>query len=114
MLLGHPQRLDAERIAGERQGLGVTVPDRGRIHAFEPKPGIVAPADISGEQVSTSLPVRNWIWAPRVRGATRVIDDLAVADDRTAAVGAVDGLVATRDVDDAETAHAEAEIAVDA
>ena len=43
----------------------------------------------------------------------RMIDDLAVEDDRVALIGAEDRLVAAFDVDDAEAAHAEAEIALD-
>ena len=42
-----------------------------------------------------------------------MIDDLAIEDDRQAAVGADDRLMAARDIDDAEPAHAEAEVAVD-
>ena len=42
-----------------------------------------------------------------------MIDDLAVEHDRMAAVGAEDRLVSAGDVDDAEPAHAEAEVAVD-
>ena len=47
------------------------------------------------------------------RRKLEVIDDLAVADDRIASVRAGDRLVAVLEVDDAEPAHAEAEIAVD-
>src|SRR5438067_1929619 len=43
----------------------------------------------------------------------RMIDDLAVEDDRVAAVGAEHRLMPAFDVDDAEAAHAEAEVAVD-
>ena len=64
--------------------------------------------------VSVSLwSVWNAIAALELAAQLGMIEDLAVEDDRVAAVGAEDRLVAALDVDDAEPAHAEAEIAVD-
>jgi hypothetical protein len=42
-----------------------------------------------------------------------MIDDLAIANDRIASVGAGDRLMAAFDVDNAEAAHSESEVAVD-
>ena len=60
-----------------------------------------------------SLCVRNRTPAFQFAADFGMVDDLTVADDRVAAVLAGDRLVPARDVDNAETAHAEAEIAID-
>ena len=113
-LLGEEQRLDADRVAGERQALCELVPDGDREHAFEPGPGVVAPAQVSGEDgLGVAVIGLEGVAALELAPQRRMIDDLAVEDDRVAPVGAEDRLVAAFDVDDAEAAHAEAEIAVD-
>src|SRR5205085_11522348 len=43
----------------------------------------------------------------------RMVDDFAIEDDRVATVGAHDRLMPACDIDDAEPAHAEPEVAVD-
>ena len=113
VLLGEEQRLDADRVARERQALGMLVPDRDRIHALEREPGIVAPTQISREDRLGIAMVRlELIAALQFAPERGMIDDLAVEHDRVAAVGAEDRLVPALDVDDAEPAHAEAEITV--
>ena len=107
------KRLDPDRVAGERQALLELVPDRDRIHALEPRPGIVAPAEISGEDgLGIAVVGLEGVAALELAAKFGMIEDLAVEDDRVARVGAEDRLVPAFDVDDAEPAHPEAEIAV--
>src|SRR5689334_4536000 len=112
-LLGEEQRLDAHRIAGERQALGELVPDRGRIHAFKLQPGIVTPADESGEnRLGVAMVGSEGVGTLELAPDRWRVDDLSVEHDRIAAVGAQDRLVPAFDIDDAEPAHAEAEVPV--
>ena len=113
ILLGYEQGLDPDRIASERQAPLELVPDGDGIHALEPRPGIVSPAEVSGED-GLCIAVVGLEGAAPLEFATKfgMIEYLAVENDRVARVGAEDGLVPAFHVDDAEPAHSEAEIAV--
>ena len=113
-LMGEEQRLDSERIAGERQALRQLVPDGDRIHALQLEPGVVAPLEESGEdRLGVAMVGLELIAALELAAELGMIDDLSVEDDRMASVGAQKRLVTTGDVDDAEPPHPEAEVAVD-
>ena len=113
VLLGHEQRLDADRVAGEDEALIELVPDRDRIHALEPYPSVVAPAQIGGEdRLRIAVIGLEGVAALQLAPELGMVEDLAVEDDRMPTVGAQDRLVAAFDIDDAEPAHAEAEVTV--
>src|SRR6185503_14897816 len=113
LLLGVEQRLDAEGIASERQGPREMIPDRDRIHSFETQPDVFAPFQEPGEQCFDVAAGAESEAALQLTPQLEMIDDLAVADDRIAAVRAGNRLVTMFDVDDAETPHAEAEVVID-
>src|SRR5690348_102915 len=107
------QRLDAHRVAGERQPLLELVPDGDGEHAFEPAPRAIAPAQPGGEDgLGVAMVGLEAVSSLELAAKVGMIDDLPVEDDRVAAVGAEDRLMPAFHIDDAEAAHAEAEIAI--
>src|SRR5207245_3672522 len=106
-LLGEEERLDADRIARERQTLRQLVPDRDREHAFEAGPDVVAPAQVRLEdRLGVAMVGLEGVAGFQLAPQRRMNHDLAVENDRIALIGAEDRLVPALDVDDAEAAHA--------
>ena len=103
--------------SGSRASVNVrpsVVPDRDGVHAFEPEPGIVTPVDEAREQrFGVALRPEREPGRGELGAQVEVVVDLAVEDDRVAAILRGDRLMAAGDVDDGEATHAEAEIAVD-
>src|SRR5690242_21942248 len=88
------QRLDAHRVAGERQPLLELVPDGDGEHAFEPAPRAIAPAQPGGEDGLGVAMVRLEAGtAFELTGQLGMIDDLAVAEGAIVALGAGDRTV---------------------
>ena len=113
MLLSDIQGLNAQRIASQRQGSGEMVPDCRSIHTFQPYPGIVQPAHETGKQclgVTTRLKVVAGL--VEFFAQFKMVVEFTVENNRIAPVWSSDGLMAAADVDDAEAAHAKAEITV--
>src|SRR6476661_5155838 len=106
------QRLDPKGVASKRQGPCVAVPDRRGIHTFEAQPGVLPPAQVSGQQSLDVAASAEVVARLELAAQVEMIDDLAVADDRITPVGAGNRLVPMFDIDDAEAAHPKAEIAV--
>jgi hypothetical protein len=98
---GDVERLDAEVVAGQRQPLLVTVPDRQAEHAVEAVEGLGAPLR---EGLQHDLGVRvGREGAPQaleLGAQVEVVVDLTVVGDAVAPVGGVHRLLAVRDVDD--------------
>jgi len=112
-LVGEEQRLDADRVARQRQPAFRPVPDRDREHAVEPRPDAVAPALVAGEDdLRVTLAGEGAVG--RAFGPERAeIVDFAVEDQAVAPIGRMERLMATLDIDDRQAPHAHAEVAVD-
>jgi hypothetical protein len=112
-LVGIIERLDPDGIARQRQPTRVHIPHRDREHAVELRPDVVAPAFVAGkDDLGIARALEHT--AERLQLAPQVTEivDLAVEDQRVAAVGRVEGLMPAFDVDDAQPAHPEAEVAI--
>src|SRR5690242_8400609 len=90
-LLADEQRLDPDGIAREDQPLLQLVPNGDGKHAFEPVPRVVAPAQIGSEDRFRIAVIRLELVAGlELAAQLRMIEDLAVVNDRVARVGAED------------------------
>ncbi len=89
------------------------IPDRDGEHPVEPRPDVVAPAFVAGEDdLGIARAVEHPPQRLQLTPQFAVIVDFAVEDQRVAAVGRMERLMPAIDVDDAQPPHPEAEIAV--
>src|SRR6185312_14771379 len=96
--LGNDQWLDSERVAGKTKRPRLPIPYRSRIHALGAEPGFVAPAEISRKERLDVASRPERIGTADLVAELKMIDDLAIADDRVASVGTGDRLVPGLDV----------------
>src|SRR5262249_38046751 len=108
------QRLDADAIARQQQGSRPLVPDRQTEHAAEPRDGIRSPLLI-GVDDRFRVGGRVEAMSGRLELAPQLAEvvDLAVEDDPDRPILVVNRLMPGRQVDDAQTPHAERRLAVD-